>query len=129
MKKIFGLMLLCAMMVGFVSCEKDDGGFAVSQIVGTWEATQCKIDGEWISLPSDGELSIKMSFYEDGRYYGDSDIFGTGWGTYSLSGDTIRTYIDGELLYTYYIKSLTDTTAEVTMSNGSSSIDFKLAKK
>ncbi len=129
MKKIFGLMLLCATMVGFASCEKDDDGFTVSQIVGTWEATQCKVDGEWINIPPYSDLSITMTFYDDGRYYGKSDIFGTGWGTYRLSGNTIRTYNSGELLYTYYIKSLTDTFAEISMSSGKSTIDFRLSKK
>lgn len=117
------------MMVGFASCEKEGDGFSVSQIIGTWEATQCKVDGEWINIPSYSDLSITMTFYDDGRYYGKSDIFGTGWGTYKLSGNTIRTYIDGELLYTYYIKSLTNTFAEISMSNGKSTIDFRLSKK
>ena len=38
MKKIFGLMLLCATMVGFVSCEKDEGNASEGypSIIGTW---------------------------------------------------------------------------------------------
>ena len=129
MKKILGLLLLCAAMVGFASCEKDEDGFTISQIIGTWEAAQCKVDGEWINIPPYSDLSITMTFYENGRYYGKSNIFGTGWGTYDLSGNTIKTYIDGKLLYTYHIKSLTNTFAEISMSSGKSTIDFRLTKK
>lgn len=127
MKRFFRLMLLFAVTI-FSSCEKENDETMLNQILGTWEATQCKSDGDWITIPSYSNLNISISFYNDGRYYGDSDIFGSGWGTYTLSGKTIKTYINNKLLYTYYIKSITSSSAEVTMFSGSSSIEFRLKK-
>ena len=37
MKKIFGMMLLCATMVGFVSCDKSEEDLSnYPSIIGTW---------------------------------------------------------------------------------------------
>lgn len=135
MKKLLCFMLLCATtLVSFTSCSKeDDESISKSKIIGTWEAKQVKVDGDWITIPSNSRYSMSMRFYEDGRYYGKSDIFGSGYGTYKISGHTIKTYIDGEYMYTYRINSITDTTAEVTMidedSSSRSSLDIRLNKK
>ena len=128
MKKIFGLMLLCIATVVFVSCEKEDDTFLTNQIVGTWETTQGYVGGELLDIPSYSDMYSTMTFYEDGRYYGDSELFGSGWGTYTLSGKTLKTYIDGELFYTYSIKSLTETSAEVTMAYDFANIALRLEK-
>ena len=96
MKKILGLMLLCVMGLGFVSCENEGGGsFYATQIIGTWETTQGFIGGEWIDIPTFSDMYATMTFNEDGSYYGDSELFGSGWGTYTLSGATLNTYYDG----------------------------------
>lgn len=131
MKKLFGLMLLCAMAVGFVSCEKggvgDENNFA-NHIIGTWATTQAFVGGDWIDIPSYSDTYATMSFYNDGRYYGDSELFGSGWGTYTLNGKILTTYFDGELFYNYTIKSMTNTTAEVTMAYKNTNVDFRLKK-
>jgi hypothetical protein len=113
----------------------DDGGESGENelwarwIIGTWETTQAYIGGEWLDIPSDTDMYATMSFYADGSYYGDSELFGTGWGTYTLSGDTVNTYYDGVLYYTYTIKSMTETSAEVTMAYGTANIPIRLRKQ
>lgn len=134
MKKILFAILLCAVaVVSSTSCSKDDDSISKNKIVGTWEAQQVKVDGDWIAIPSNSRYSMFMTFYEDGQYYGRSDFFGTGFGTYKISGNSIKTYVDGEYMYTYRINSITDTTAEVTMidedSSSDSSLDIRLIKK
>lgn len=134
MKKILFVILLCATtIVSFTSCSKDDDSVSKNKIVGTWDAKQVKVDGDWITIPSNSRYSMSMTFYEDGMYYGRSDIFGTGYGTYKISGNSVKTYLDGKYMYTYRIKSITDTTAEVTMidedSSSDSSLDIRLIKR
>ncbi len=127
-------MLLCAVaVVPFTSCSKDDDeSIPKDKIIGTWKAKQVQVDGDWITIPSNSRYSMSMTFCEDGQYYGESDFFGTGYGTYKISGNSIKTYVDGEYMYTYRINSITDTTAEVTMineeSSSDSSLDIRLTK-
>ena len=128
MKKFFGLMVLCAMMIGFVSCQQNDNDFKPNYIIGTWETTQVYIGGDWVEIPYNSEMYATMTFNVDGSYYGDSDLFGSGYGTYTLSGNTLQTYYEGKLFYTYTIKSLTDISAEVTMAYKNSNIRLRLMK-
>ncbi len=134
MKKLLFAMLLCTVaVVSFTSCSKDDDeSIPKDKIIGKWEAEQVKIDGEWITIPSYSRYSMSMTFYEDGKYYDRSDFFGTGYGTYKIIGNSIKTYVDGDYMYTYRISSITDTTAEATMideeSSSDSSLDIRLTK-
>ena len=135
MKKFFGLLLFCVATLGFVSCENDktspngENDFLVKSIVGTWVTSEAYIGGQWLSIPSDTDLYATMLFYEDGRYYGDSELFGSDWGTYTLSGKTLKTYYGGKLLYTYTINSLTAVSAEVTMAYAGANIPIRLMKQ
>ena len=135
MKKIFGLLLLCVATLGFVSCEKGANGengendFSAEWIVGTWETTQAYVGGQWLNIPYDTDMYATMTFYEDGRYYGDSELFGSGWGSYELNSRTLNTYYNDKLFYTYTIKSLTATAAEVSMAYSGANIAIKLKKK
>lgn len=128
MKKFFGLMLLCAAVIGFVSCQQNDEEFSPNHIIGTWETTQVYIGGDWVDIPYDSEMYATMTFNVDGSYYGDSDLFGSGYGTYTLSGNSLKTYYEGKLFYTYTIKSLTTMSAEVSMSYKNSNIGLRLKK-
>ncbi len=134
MKKLLFVMLLCAVAaVSFTSCSKDDDeSIDKNKIIGTWKAKQVQVDGDWITIPSNSRYSMSMTFYEDGKYYGESDFFGTGYGTYKISGNSIKTYVDGEYMYTYRINSITYSTAEVTMideySSSDSYLDIRLTK-
>ena len=56
MKKCFNLMLLCAMVIGFVSCENDDEVFSRDQIVGTWATTQGYVGDGWVDIPSYSDI-------------------------------------------------------------------------
>ena len=128
MKKIFGIILICAVAAGLISCLEEHDNFSAKQIIGTWETKQAHVGGDWINIPSNSDMYATMTFQEDGSYYGDSELFGSGWGTYTLNGKTLNTYQDGKLFYTYTIKSLTDTSAEVTMAYKSSNIGLRLKK-
>lgn len=132
MKNVIFTMLLCAVTF-FTSCSKDeDDLISKNNIVGTWEARQIKVDGDWIAIPSNSKYSMSVTFYEDGRYYGESDFFGTGYGTYNISGNSIKTYVDGEYMYTYQVNNITDSMAEVTMidedSSSGESLNIRLNK-
>ncbi|WP_298062026.1 hypothetical protein [uncultured Rikenella sp.] len=128
MKKLLCFLLLCATtVVSFTSCSKDDDKSTLKdKIIGTWEAKQVKVDGEWIAIPSYSRYSMSMTFYEDGQYYGRSDFFGTGYGIYKITGSSIKTYVDGDYMYTYRINSITDTAAEVQMLDEDSSSGYSL---
>lgn len=109
MKKLFGLMLLCATMVlSLYSCSDDETfDYPMEILYGKWEGTGIYYEGEWIDLSNwmYQELSFSIRFNEDGTYYGEG-FFGTGHGTYKAVGKNITTYVDGEKYLTYYVKSL-----------------------
>ena len=73
-------------------------------------------------------LALSITFNKDGSYYGRGAL-GNGGGTYTVSGKTIKTYIDGELYGTYYVKSLSGKNAELTLTMGSSSMEIRAVKR
>lgn len=82
----------------FISCSSDDddnGDYDKSMIVGTWEMTAVKTSesGTYVDWPF---RKTYATFNADGSYYG-SGYFGTGRGTWSLKGNTLNTYVEGEL--------------------------------
>ena len=88
MKKIFGVVLLFATMVLFVSCSKDDGDditLTKEQIVGTWDVVWAEQDGESTDIPK-GYIYMKIN--EDGSYK--TTMFNDYYiGTYKIEGNTI----------------------------------------
>lgn len=132
MKRLFCLVLLCVATVSLTSCSKEENRIK-KLIIGTWDATQVQnSSGDWISIPS-SRYSISMTFFDDGRYYGQSDYFGSGYGTYDITNKTIKTYVDGKYMYTYRVNSISETNAEVTMtdddSSSGASLNFRLRKR
>lgn len=133
MKKLLGLMLLCATMVlSLSSCSDDEETFdyPMENLYGKWESTGIYYDGEWIDLSNwmYQELSFSIRFNEDGTYYGEG-FFGTGHGTYKAVGKNITTYVDGEKYLTYYVKSLSNDKAEITMyDNIGDRMDLRVKK-
>ena len=135
MKKILCMMLLCATMIGFSSCSKDDDAgfdYPMDTLYGTWEGTGIYYNGSWIDPTSSwiySDLQFSITFYSNGKYYGEG-FFGTGGGTYKASGNTITTYVDGKKYLTYKIKSLTSIKAEITMYDDTGdSLDLRVTKK
>ena len=54
MKKIFGLMLLCATMVGFASCENNEEDLTnYPSIIGTWYQLVGSSSGDYVSMDTE----------------------------------------------------------------------------
>ena len=117
------MLLLATFMVFLPACsdDKDEPEDIKSQIIGTWDATSVKFsDTDWVD--------ISITFNYDGSYYGHGAL-GNGSGTYTVSGKTIKTYVDGELYGTYYVKSLSGKNAELSLTMGSSSMEIRAVKR
>lgn len=132
MKKVFSLMLLIATMLTFTACSNDDepeNSITKDQLIGLWDATavQFNKDGKWIDITSRPDLALSITFYEDGSYYGEGAL-GNGMGTYTFSGNTIKTYIDGELYGAYVVKSLVGDNAELSLTMDDGTMDIKAKK-
>lgn len=127
-KHLFLLLTLVVATVAFVSCSNDDDDNQYnSDIVGTWKITEVKTSqsGSYIDWPF---KTTYASFKSDGTYYG-SGYFGNGSGTWSIKGNTVNTYVGGELYASYEIISVTSTTSELKMSMDGESIWIKCKKE
>ena len=126
-KYLFLLLTLVVTSFAFVSCSDDDDNQYNSAIVGTWKITAVKTSqsGSYIGWPFE---TTYASFKSDGTYYG-SGYFGTGSGKWSIKGNTINTYVGGELYVSYEIISVTSTTSELKMSVGGHAIWIKCNKE
>ena len=127
-KHLFLLLTLVVATVAFVSCSNDDDDNQYnSDIVGTWKITEVKTSqsGSYIAWPF---KTTYASFKSDGTYYG-SGYFGNGSGTWSIKGNTVNTYVGGELYASYEIISVTSTTSELKMSMDGESIWIKCKKE
>lgn len=130
MKKfLFILLTLVVTSFAFVSCssDDDDDNQYTSAIVGTWKLTEVRMSetGSYITWPF---KTTYASFDSDGTYYG-YGYFGTGSGTWSLKGNTIKTYVDGKLYVSYDILSVTSTDAELKMTADDASLWIKCKKQ
>lgn len=127
-KHLFLLLTLVVATVAFVSCSNDDDDNQYnSDIVGTWKITEVKMSqsGSYIAWPF---KTTYATFKSDGTYYG-SGYFGNGSGTWSIKGNTVNTYVGGELYASYEIISVTSTTSELKMSMDGESIWIKCKKE
>ena len=127
-KHLFLLLTLVVATVAFVSCSNDDDDNQYnSDLVGTWKITEVKTSqsGSYIAWPF---KTTYASFKSDGTYYG-SGYFGNGSGTWSIKGNTVNTYVGGELYASYEIISVTSTTSELKMSMDGESIWIKCKKE
>lgn len=123
------MLLLATLMISSTSCSKDDPDDIKSQMIGTWDATAVKTDGgKWLDITNYPQMALSITFKKNGEYYGKGAL-GNGGGTYTVSGKTIKTYVDGELYGTYYVRELSGNYAELTLTMGSSSIDIKATKR
>ena len=127
-KQLFLLLTLVVATFAFVSCSNDDDDNQyTSDLVGTWKITEVKTSqsGSYIAWPF---KTTYASFKSDGTYYG-SGYFGNGSGTWSIKGNTVNTYVGGELYASYEIISVTSTTSELKMSMDGESIWIKCKKE
>ena len=127
-KQLFLLLTLVVATVAFVSCSNDDDDNQYnSDIVGMWKITEVKMSqsGSYIDWPF---KTTYATFKSDGTYYG-SGYFGNGSGTWSIKGNTVNTYVGGELYASYEIISVTSTTSELKMSMDGESIWIKCKKE
>ena len=127
-KHLFLLLTLVVVTVAFVSCSNDDDDNQYnSDIVGTWKITEFKTSqsGSYIDWPF---KTTYATFKSDGTYYG-SGYFGNGSGTWSIKGNTVNTYVGGELYASYEIISVTSSTSELKMSIDGESIWIKCKKE
>ena len=127
-KQLFLLLTLVVATFAFVSCSKDDDDNQYnSDLVGTWKITEVKTSqsGSYIAWPF---KTTYASFKSYGTYYG-SGYFGNGSGTWSIKGNTVNTYVGGELYASYEIISVTSTTSELKMSMDGESIWIKCKKE
>jgi hypothetical protein len=111
MKKLLNLLLLVALVIGFVSCEpvENTDSKYESKLVGKWNATSIKgtlsqgslvLQEEVITLPAEGKCeSVVFDFKKDGTFDeivveadGDRDVEK---GKYSVTdGKLILSYLD-----------------------------------
>ena len=124
-------MLIMASILCFSSCSKDDNdgfNYPMETLYGTWEGTHIYANGKWYDITGwmYSDMQFSITFYNDGRYYG-KGYFGTGSGTYTASGYTIRTYVNGKSFYTYEVISLDNEKAHLYM--GVDGSDTKLEIK
>lgn len=80
MKRVLSILLLAALAVGFVSCDKSENGDSKpeNKLIGEWNLNTVKatlkmngsvIDEQTVTLPSqDLFVSVKFGFKEDGTY-------------------------------------------------------------
>ena len=129
MKKIFGVVLLFATMVLFVSCSKDDGDditLTKEQIVGTWDVVWAEQDGESTDIPKgyiymkiNGDGSYKTTMFND--YY---------IGTYKIEGNTIIGTTIDPITERYKFTSLDGNNASINYSNNTGDkYKFKAIKR
>lgn len=133
MRKILSVMLLVASSFVFLSsCSNEDNfNYPMETVYGTWEGSAVYSKGEWIDITHwwYEDLQFSITFYSDGKYYG-RGAFGTGNGTYKTEGNTITTYVDGEIYLIYDIINLTNDEAELTIYDRSGdSMRIKVVKK
>ena len=126
--KFLAFAMIAIVSLSFASCSDDDADSPyVSDIVGTWKLTEVKTSasGSYISWPFQATYA---SFNSDGTYTG-RGYFGNGSGIWNLKGNTVTTYVDGELFFTYQIISVSGSNAELKMSMDGESIWIKCKKQ
>lgn len=121
------LLLLTIAVLAFTSCKKDDdegiGHFDYNKelLYGTWEITDVS------GFPWYHERTT-ATFNPDGTYYG-RGYFGTGSGTYKLSGKKITCYVEGKVYMWYEVVSLDDKECTLIANDNSGRIRITCKKR
>ena len=115
MKKLFGLMLLCATMVwSLYACWDDDEVFVTQeQINGKWDVIWAVQDGESVDVTK-GYIYMRLN--EDGSYR--TTMFDDYYiGTYKLEGNTVVGTTKDPITEYYKFTSLDGNNASIDYSN------------
>ena len=110
------LVLLCSIFL-FTACQKESTfDYPMDVLYGTWQGTDVKTQNGWVNIENSyfSDVQFSITFYEDGSYYG-RGYFGNGAGTYTASGKTIVTYVNGKEYYRYDVISLEGDRAHLLM--------------
>ncbi len=116
MKKLFYFMTLLLLSMVFVSCNNDDDNeqtYTEAQMVGNWRITDVKVSESDPYIPWSFEETGAV-FMEGGDYFG-YGYFGTGTGTWKLSGKVITCYVGGDTFAYYEIINVSKNTCELKM--------------
>ena len=119
---VFGIAVLssCSEDANNVILEEFD--YPEDVLFGTWTAVM--LDGEpW---PSSYQTTT-ATFSEDGTYSG-KGVYGTGSGTYTASGKSIKCYVGGYLYCKYDVLELSGSRAKMRMTKGSKKYDLVCKK-
>lgn len=118
--------LLCLLLGGGIlltGCSKDDVGFRERDIWGTWRLTQVvRPDGSYYDLTTEeAEKIIEPTFakFEKSGWYTGYGFYGYGHGTYTVSGNTITTYVAGDVYITYDVLEFHKNTVKLRMYSSS----------
>ncbi|MFJ1431940.1 lipocalin family protein [Capnocytophaga canimorsus] len=136
MKKII-LMLVATFVVLGCSKKEDNesASFPLNDLYGKWRVTHIQQEnGAMFDITS--EIAEKAfaptyaTFNNDGTYSGEG-YFGTGTGTYKVSGKTITCYIQGQEYLKYEILdfSKTEATLDMRMTGEKSATRIKVKKQ
>lgn len=123
--KLIGLALIFLIATINSSCSKDDENndkfnYPIELLYGTWDCTHILGDNGWQEVSN----MFSATFYDDGSYYG-RGVLGDGAGTYEAKGNTITTYIDGRVFYSYDVIDFNGTTAELKMYYGTTQAEIE----
>lgn len=135
MKRILLLASIFALsLTTLTSCSSDDDSSIENvnsqykdAIIGTWKMTEVNgVKVENLNLPQIKNTTI--TFEKNGNYSG-KGYFGDGSGTYTLSGNIVKTYIDKELYWTYTIESIENNIVTATVSDETGTLKIKAKKQ
>lgn len=135
MKRILLLASIFALsLTTLTSCSSDDDSSIENvnsqykdAIIGTWKMTEVGgVKVENLNLPQIKNTTI--TFEKNGNYSG-KGYFGEGSGTYTLSGNIVKTYIDKELYLTYTIESIENNIVTATVSDETGTLKIKAKKQ
>lgn len=141
-KKVKDMQRFLLILVGvltvstFISCEKEKPKEEINYsklIVGTWQVTHIERDSVMVDItqpPYSTSIGYTSATFSSGGAYSSEGFFATGNGTYTIQGNIIMTFIEGEENYSYEIISLTKTdgTMKAGMTGSFTTIKFKCKK-
>lgn len=132
-KTLFPLLLVVVLPMLFIGCSNHNQptfDYDIKILHGKWRITHVEQkDGSMFDVTTAiAEKVFKptyATFNQDGTYTG-IGAFGYGSGTYTAIGKTITTFISGEQYLKYNVVSLTESRAELIMSQTGSTSTMNL---